>query len=333
MKKSIVLSCIQPTGEMHIGNYFGAIKNWVDLQKDNKCIYGIVDLHATTDPYDPKELWDNTSNMIKDLISCGIDPKKSILFIQSLVPEHTELAWILGCVTPYGELKKQTQFKEKSRNKKADFISAGVLNYPILQAADILIYKANYVPVGKDQKQHLELTRNIAQRFNNHFGQNFFPIPEHKFTQTPKIMSLIEPSKKMSKSLGSKHYVGLFEEENSIRKKINKAVTDTGKPKDNKISEGVYNLFELLKACGKSEISKEFKNQYFAGTIRYGELKNEVANSVIEITNDLKERRKNLDDVWVNEIIREMSMKAREIAINTINEVRSITGIRNINHF
>ena len=222
MKKR-VLSCIQPTGEMHIGNYFGAIKNWVDIQEEYDCVYGIVDLHAMTMPYVAKTLKDNTTRMAAELLACGIDPNKAILFTQSLVPQHTELTWIFNCVASYGELSRMTQFKDKSdqleSGVKGDFVSAGLFTYPVLQAADILIYKAELVPVGKDQEQHLELSRNIAVRFNRMFGK-YFPEPKPLFTEIPKLMSLADPTKKMSKSLGEKHFIGLFEQEESIRKKV-----------------------------------------------------------------------------------------------------------------
>ena len=252
MQKKRVLSCIQPTGEMHLGNYFGAIKNWVDIQDKYECIYGVVDLHAMTMPYKPEELYENTTRMVVDLLACGIDPEKSVLFIQSLVPQHTELTWIFNCVCSYGELSRMTQFKDKSElleeGAKGHFISAGLFTYPVLQAADILIYKAELVPVGKDQEQHLELSRNIAVRFNNQFG-SIFPEPQPLFTDVPKLMSLAEPTKKMSKSLGDKHVLGLFEAEDSIRKKIRSAVTDLGE-ESKEMSPGVQNLFTLLKASG-----------------------------------------------------------------------------------
>jgi len=196
MKKT-VLSCIQPTGEMHLGNYFGAVKNWVDLQAEYQCYYGIVDYHAITMPYNTKRLRSNTWDLIMDLVAVGIAPEH--LFIQSMIPEHTELCWIFNCFCSYGQLTRMTQFKDKSQTgdtKGNDgFISAGLLDYPVLQAADILIYKADYVPVGKDQEQHLELTRDIAQRFNNSVGKEYFVLPDTLFTDTPKIRSTADPER------------------------------------------------------------------------------------------------------------------------------------------
>lgn len=193
-----VLSCIQPTGDIHLGNYFGAVQNYVKLQSDYNCTYGVVDYHSMTMPYSPIKLRENTWNMIFQLMACGV--KTENLFIQSLVPEHVELSWILSCVCSFGELSRMTQFKDKSEqltsSDKDSFISAGLFLYPVLQAADILIYHADYVPVGKDQEQHLELSRNIAQRFNHQFGKEYFIHPEALYTETPKILSLADPAKR-----------------------------------------------------------------------------------------------------------------------------------------
>ena len=200
-----VLSCVQPTGDLHLGNYFGAVQNWVRLQDQYECRYGVVDYHSMTMPYNPAQLRENTWRMVFYLLACGIKPEH--LFIQSLVPEHAELAWILSCTSSYGELTRMTQFKDKTEQlREADkeaFVSVGLFAYPVLQAADILIYHADYVPVGKDQEQHLELSRNIAQRFNHQFGREYFVHPEPLFTETPKILSPADPTKKMSKSLGN----------------------------------------------------------------------------------------------------------------------------------
>jgi len=330
--KKRVLSCIQPTGEIHLGNYFGAIKNWVEIQDKYNCFYGIVDLHAMTMPYDPKKLKENTLNMAIDLMACGIDINKSVLFIQSLVPEHTMLQWIFSCVTSYGELTRMTQFKDKSELLESQggkiFISAGLFTYPILQAADILIYHANYVPVGKDQIQHIELTRNIAVRFNHTFGE-YFPEPEPLLTSTPKIMSLADPEKKMSKSLGEKHYIGLFEDENSIRKKIRSAVTDVGPQIKGQMSPGVENLFAILKACDKVNEYNSLINMYNQGTLKYKELKDVVSDAVVELTNKFKAKRADLlrDKECLLKLIKEQSEKARNYAKKTLEEVKKLTGI------
>jgi tryptophanyl-tRNA synthetase len=329
---SRVLSGIQPTAEMHIGNYFGAVKNWVKLQDSHECIYGIVDLHAITMPYNPAELRANTERMVIELLACGIDPEKSIVFIQSLVPEHTELCWILGCLCPYGELSRMTQFKDKAEVLESgkSFISAGLFTYPVLQAADILIYRAMYVPVGKDQEQHLELSRDLARRFNSQFGTKFFPEPRPLFTEIPKLMSLVDPTKKMSKSAGERHYIGLFEEEKSIRAKVKSAVTDSGElPPGVEMSPGVTNLFEILKACGNVVEAAAIQKEYDAGKRQYSELKEVTANALVALTSQLRARRQEIaaDTVGVKAKVKEMSNKARDIARETLTEVRSITGL------
>ena len=332
MAKKRVLSCIQPTGEIHIGNYFGAVKNWADIQDKYDCVYGVVDLHALTMPYDPHELREYTYRMAIDLMVCGLDPEKSIIFIQSLVPEHTELAWIFNCIASYGELTRMTQFKDKTEQmesgSKNSYISAGLLTYPILQAADILIYKADFVPVGKDQVQHLELSRNIAVRFNSQFG-NYFPEPSPLLTDIPKLVSLADPSKKMSKSLGSKHYIGLFEDEVSIRKKVKTAVTDTGLRESEEMSPGVENLFNLIKACQKTIDYNELMSQYKAGNLKYKDLKEVTADALVEPTSGFRKKR---DELYKNreqneKLIKKLSQKAREIAFQTIRDVRKLTGL------
>ena len=329
-----VLSGIQPTAEMHIGNYFGAVKNWVALQDTHDCIYSIVDLHAITMPYDPAKLRANTERMVFDLLACGIDPDRATLFIQSLVPEHTELCWIMACLCPFGDLRRMTQFKDKfdvlEGQDATHFVSAGFFMYPALQAADILIYRAQYVPVGKDQEQHLELSRELARRFNNQFGVELFPEPAPLFTETPKVMSLVDPTKKMSKSAGERHYIGLFEDEQSIRAKVKTAVTDSGGlPQGSEMSPGVANLFEILKACGKTEEAAALLQNYHDGKLQYRELKEVVANALVELTSGLRARREEIskDFASVNARVKEMSDKARSMAAETVKEVRSIIGL------
>lgn len=330
-----VLSAIQPSGEVHLGNYFGAIKNWVDLQEtDYRRIYGVVDLHAMTMPYNPEHLKRNTEQMVIDLLACGINPEKSILFIQSLVPEHTELTWIFNCICSFGDLTRQTQFKDKSeqiseKQTGDKFISSGLFTYPVLQVADILVYRADYVPVGKDQEQHLELSRTIAERFNSRFGE-VFPEPQVLSTETPKVLSLADPSKKMSKSLGEKHTIGLFEEEASVRKKVRSAVTDSGVlPPGVEMSAGVENLFTLLKACGKNEIAADLLSTYNSGNRQYAPLKEAVADTLVELTSGFRARRAELmkDKKASLQIARDGSEKAREIASATMKEVRRLVGL------
>ncbi len=332
-EKPRVLSGIQPTSQMHIGNYFGAVSNWVRLQESEKfqCIYGVVDYHAMTINYEPAKLLQRTKEMIMDLLACGIDPEKSILFVQSLVPEHAEMAWLLGCVTSYGEMTRMTQFKDKSAqisegDSQNSFISLGLFTYPLLQAADILIYKASYVPVGKDQEQHLELSRNIGQRFNYRFGE-FFPEPKALFTKSPKIMSLADPTKKMSKSLGEKHYISLFEKPERIKKQIRSAVTDLGD--SDEMSPGVANLFELLNACQKFDTVEELSVDYHEGRLKYVDLKDAAADALVETLAPIHERREEIykDRKAMNKKMRIMSERARELAIDTIRETRKLMGL------
>ncbi len=325
-----VLSGIQPTGDIHLGNYFGAVRNWVELQSQYHCTYAVVDYHSITMPYSPEVLRENTWKMAFYLLACGVEADN--LFIQSLVPEHTELCWILASVTSYGELTRMTQFKDKTEQlhekDKEAFVSAGLFAYPVLQAADILIYHADYVPVGKDQEQHLELSRNIAQRFNHQFGRDYFVHPEPLFTETPKILSPADPNKKMSKSLGEKHYINLFGEEDRVRKQIKSAVTDTGSTPDGEMSTGVQNLFTLLRASNAMDAHDSLMADYQAGALRYGALKEAVADAVLAIINPFRERLADLegDRKNVQERIRDSSAQTRLRAQQTLREVREIVG-------
>jgi len=329
-----VLSCIQPTGDMHFGNYFGAVKNWVKLQEQYTCYYGVVDYHAMTMPYNPKKLRNNTWELIFNLLSTGIDHER--LFIQSLVPEHAELSWVLNCFTSYGQLTRMTQFKDKSAQSSEQggegFISAGLLDYPVLQAADILIYRPSYVPVGKDQEQHLELTRNIAQRFNNQVGKEYFILPEPLFTEVPKVMSPADPNRKMSKSAGEKHYINLFAEEKRIRKQVRSAVTDTGETPEGEMSAGVRNLFELLKAGEAMDAYQSLQSDYEAGALKYVDLKDAVADTLVGISETVRARRAELDanKKEVKQQIKAATAAIRKEAQQTIAEVKELAGLMNV---
>lgn len=326
-----VLSCIQPTGDIHFGNYFGAIQNWVNLQKEYDCIYGVVDYHAMTMPYDVKKLRTNTWDMVFSLIASGIKPDN--LFIQSLVPEHAELCWIFNCYTSFGWMERMTQFKDKSsmsaQKSKDAFISVGLFDYPILQAADILIYKADYVPVGKDQTQHLELTRDIAQRFNNSVGKEYFVMPETLYTETPNIRSTADPAKKMSKSAGEKHYIGIFSEEARIRKQVRSAVTDVGEPDAEKMSDGVANLFELLNAGGAGSTAESLMQNYKAGELKYVDLKDAVADMLVALSTGFTAKRAELleNKREVKDQIKASSEVIRKQAKETLREVKDLTGL------
>jgi tryptophanyl-tRNA synthetase len=332
-KRKQILSAIQPTGNMHFGNYFGAVKNWVDLQKDYDCVYGVVDYHSMTMPYNPTKLREATWELIFNLIATGV--KKENLFIQSLIPEHAELSWIFNCFCSFGQLSRMTQFKDKSSQSKEssdDFIAAGLFTYPVLQAADILIYKADYVPIGKDQVQHLELSRNIAQRFNNQVGKEFFVLPEPLHTETPKIASTADPSKKMSKSLGEKHAINVFGEEARIRKQIRSAVTDTGDTPDGKMSPGVQNLFQLLKASEKMEAYNSLMDAYKNSGLKYSELKEAVADGLVEISQQFIANKEELkaNKKEVKNQIKASSHEIRKKAQETIKEVKDLVGLQNV---
>ncbi|MCB0665286.1 MAG: tryptophan--tRNA ligase [Saprospiraceae bacterium] len=329
-----VLSGIQPTGKLHLGRYFGAIQNWVELQSKYDCIYGIVNYHAMTMPYQIKNLIPATWDLTFDLIACGLKPEN--IFIQSLIPEHTELFWIFNTMTGYGELKKMTQFKDKSllvsEKGKDAFISSGLYTYPVLQAADILIYRAHYVPVGKDQEQHLELTRNVAQRFNHQVGKAYFHLPDPLFTEIPKVMSTADPTRKMSASLGAKHHIDLFATPDQIIRQIKSAVTDAGENQGGSMSPGVENLFGLLKAAGQEAEYEDLMEQYKRGDLRYGPLKEVVANALVQMTEPIRERKAEIlgDKKRVKDQIKASSSDIRKRAQNTIAEVKELVGLLNV---
>jgi len=327
-----VLSCIQPTGQIHYGNYFGAVKNWVDMQEQYDCIYGIVDYHAMTMPYDVKKLRNNTWDLIFNLLACGI--KLENLFVQSLVPEHAELNWILNCFCPVGRLSQMTQYKDKSsgEKKKEEFISAGLLDYPVLQAADILIYKADYVPVGDDQDQHLELTRTVAQRFNNQVGKEYFVLPETIHTTTPRIKSTADPSRKMSKSAGDKHNIKVFDDLNIIRKRIKSAVTDAGDSAANEMSEGVKNLFLLLKASGAKEAHDSLMQDYENGALKYVDLKEATAEALVGLSEGFQAKQAELlaNKKDIKYQVKQNSARIRAKAQETVREVKDLVGLMNV---
>ncbi len=321
-----IFSGIQPTGVLHLGNYFGAIKQWVELQEGNECIYCIVDYHAlTNEEMVPAEMRRAKESLAMDLLACGIDPEKSILFVQSDVPEHTELCWILGCVTSFGDLTRMTQFKQKAREQ--EFVNAGLFYYPVLQAADILLYLADHVPVGEDQLQHLELSRRIARRFNHRFGE-LFPEPQPILSKGARIMSLADPTRKMSKSYGPEHYIGLMEDEKSIYKKIRAAVTDMGLQPGQEMSPGVANLFLLLELVAPAELVEDFRAQHRAGTLLYKELKEALYRHLMEFLAPIRDRRRELEEKGeIKEILAAGAERARRIAREVIREARERVGL------
>lgn len=324
-----VFSGIQPTGTLHVGNYFGAVRNWAAMQDDYDCIISIVDYHAITIEVDPEELRRASRAMALDLLACGIDPDRTILFLQSDVPAHAELGWILGCVTSYGDLTRMTQFKDKSDAN--EFVSAGLFTYPVLQAADILLYRADGVPVGEDQVQHLELSRRIARRFNSRFGE-LFPEPEPIVGRGARIMSLSDPNAKMSKSAGDPHYVGVMEDEASIRKKVRSAVTDTGLEAGVEMSPGVANLFEILElsseTLGDTSVVAELRADFDRGALMYSRLKDETFERLMGVLRPIQQRRAQLEAAGdVVPILQDGARRARTIAAETIAEVRARVGL------
>ncbi|MBL7142187.1 MAG: tryptophan--tRNA ligase [Candidatus Pacebacteria bacterium] len=322
-----IFSGIQPTGEIHIGNYLGAIKQWLELQEKNECIFCVVDLHALTVPYDTKTLQELILEKTIAYLAAGINPEKSNIFVQSQIKEHSELAWMLNTVTPVGDLLRMTQYKEKAK-KFQNNLNAGLLNYPILMASDILLYKTDFVPVGEDQKQHVELARTIAKKFNQRFGE-VFKLPEVKMMKIgSKIMSLTEPTKKMSKSDSSESYIGLFDEPEVIKRKIMAAVTDTGKiiKYNRKLKPGVSNLltiYSLFSEKGVKELEKKFKGK------GYADFKKALAELLINSLEPFRKKRKELlqRKVYVKEILEQGRKKAETIAQSTIQEVKEKMGL------
>jgi tryptophanyl-tRNA synthetase len=322
-----VFSGVQPTGAIHIGNYLGAIKQWIELQKNNECVFCIVDLHALTVPYDTKILKDSILEKVVAYLAAGVDPQKSIIFVQSRVKEHTELAWLLNTVTPIGDLSRMTQFKEKSKQYKKN-INAGLLNYPVLMAADILLYQTDIVPVGEDQKQHVELTRTIARKFNQRFGQTF-KIPEVKLPKRgERIMSLVNPKQKMSKSGPPENYIGLFDEPGEIKSKIMRAVTDLGKSikYDQGKKPGISNLltiYSLLSGKNIKDLEKKFKGK------GYAEFKKSLIALLVNSLEPFRRKRKELltREVYVEEILNQGAKRARIIVQSTMENVRKNMGL------
>lgn len=321
----ILFSGIKPTGIPHIGNYLGALLNWVNLQKDYNCIYSIVDYHALTIDIKPDELKKNSLLTAKILLAVGIDPKKTILFLQSQVKEHTELAWIFNCLTPVSEMERMTQFKDKTQEHKQN-INMGLFDYPALMAADILLYKASTVPVGEDQLQHLELARLISRKFNNRYGQ-YFPEPQAVITKAKRIMSLSDPNKKMSKDLGVASYISLLDQPETIRKKVMKAITDTGPAESEQISSGVANLMELLKHFNNQKDHNRFVSEYEKGSIKYADLKNAVVDTISKTLGPIQNKVGALADHKVIKILDKGARAAQKIASHNMAEIKTKIGL------
>ena len=329
--KSVVFSGVQPTGNLHLGNYLGAIKNFVNLQKKMECIYCIVDLHAITVFQDPKELKKNILDTTAGFVACGLDFKKSIIFNQSSVSGHSELAWILNCVSRVGWMNRMTQFKEKAGKNKEN-ASVGLYVYPNLMAADILLYKSTHVPVGDDQKQHLELARDIAQKFNNDFKvNNFFPIPEPLIQKKlSRVMSLRDGTKKMSKSEESNYSrIDLQDSADEINKKIKKAKTDSlpipGNIEELKNRPEALNLLNIYSFITNSDLEKILENM--AGK-DFSKFKNELSDALVATICPIGKKIKELknDSKYLMEILKEGSNKASTIAKENLDKVKEIVG-------
>ncbi|RKV42742.1 tryptophan--tRNA ligase [Helicobacter pylori] len=325
MHKKRVFSGIQPTGQIHLGNYLGAIKHWVELQDEYENLFCIVNSHAITLPIEPVFLKSQSYELVKLLLACGISPKRSGLFIQSEVDEHPALAWLLDCQVSMGEMQRMTQFKDKSlKNPKS--VNVGLFNYPILMASDILLYQSDLVPVGEDQKQHLELTRNIAEKFNRDFG-NCFKVPEPLIAKVgARVMGLDDPKVKMSKShQGANHAIFLLDEPDIIVKKIKKAATDSmGVVAFDEKREGVFNLlniYMLLSDESPEKIEERFKNK------GYGDFKKELAEVVIQSLKPIQEKYKEISDDEVKAVLNCGAEKARPLARATYQKAKELMGL------
>ncbi|MEW6991873.1 tryptophan--tRNA ligase [Colwelliaceae bacterium 6441] len=329
MSKPVVLSGCQPSGDLTIGNYLGALKQWVDMQDSHNCYYMLVDQHAITVRPDPQALRKATLDGLALYLACGVNPEKSTIFIQSHVPEHAQLSWILSCYTQMGELNRMTQYKDKSQKSEAN-MNSGLFTYPVLMAADILLYGANRVPVGDDQKQHLELARDIATRFNNLYG-DIFVVPEPYIPEFgARVMSLQEPTKKMSKSdTNPSNFIGLLEEPKKIAKKIKRAVTDSDEQAriyfDVDEKPGVSNLLSLL-SCTTGQTIEQLVPQY--EDKMYGHLKGDVADAVVAMLEPIQEKYQQYrnDHTFIEQVMRSGAEKASERASTILTSVYDAVG-------
>lgn len=348
--KEIVLSGIRATGNLHLGNYYGALSKFVKMQDDYDCLFFIADLHALTTNPEPDALHENVKNILAEYLAAGIDPEKATIFVQSDVPEISEMYLLLNMHVGIGELMRTASFKDKARkqlgiktdndsddiekqiigNDSNKRVNAGLLTYPTLMAVDILIQKAHKVPVGKDQEQHLELTRRFARRFNSFYGVDLFPEPQNfNFGDHAVKVPGLDGSGKMGKSEGNCIY--LIDEEKVLRKKVMRAVTDEGPKEPNQpISEPVNNLLTLMELTTAPEIVQSYRDAYADCSIRYGDMKKQLAEDILKVTTPIRERYHDIrnDDVYISRVVRQGAERARERAAKTLAEVREIMGIR-----
>ncbi|MDE6078478.1 MAG: tryptophan--tRNA ligase [Duncaniella sp.] len=347
-EKEIVLSGIRATGNLHLGNYYGALSKFVKMQDDYDCLYFIADLHALTTNPQPEALHENVRNILAEYLAAGVDPDKATIFVQSDVPEVSEMYLLLNMHVGIGELLRTASFKDKARkqlgikddsqdierqiigNETNKRVNAGLLTYPTLMAVDILIQKAHKVPVGKDQEQHLELTRRFARRFNSFYGVDLFPEPENfNFGDHAVKVPGLDGSGKMGKSEGNCIY--LVDDEKVLRKKVMRAVTDEGPKEPNQpISQPVENLLTLMELTTAPEIVQSYRDAYADCSIRYGDLKKQLAEDILKVTTPIRERYHDIrnDDAYIARVVRQGAEKARERAAATLKEVREVMGIR-----
>ncbi|HWO88130.1 MAG TPA: tryptophan--tRNA ligase [Gemmatimonadales bacterium] len=319
-----VFSGIQPSGELHLGNYLGAVRNWVALQDSNECIYCIVDLHAVTQPYEPAELAQRTLDMAASLLAAGLDPSKCTLFVQSHVPQHAQLMWLLNSVTPLGELERMTQFKDKSQ--RVESVPAGLLNYPVLQAADILLYRAEKVPVGDDQLQHLELSREIARRFNSRYGAEFFPEPQPLLTAATRIVGL-DGQAKMSKSLGNT--IGLLDSPETIWEKLRPAMTDPArKTRKDPGNPDICNIYRLHQFFSSPEEVDHAARQCRSAGWGCLDCKRVLADNIIRAMEPIRERARELAarPGEVREVLAAGAERCRRLAAETLAAAEQLMG-------
>jgi tryptophanyl-tRNA synthetase len=327
--KEIVLSGIRSTGNLHIGNYFGALRNFIRMQDENNCFFFIADLHSLTTHPNPENFHENVKTVLSEYLASGLDPEKSVIYVQSTIPEISELYALMNMWSYVGELERTPSFKEKVR-KHPDNINAGLLTYPVLMATDILIHKSHKVPVGKDQEQHLEMSRVFARRFNNMYKVEFFPEPTaYNFgTELIKVPGL-DGSGKMGKSEGNGIY--LADDEKTIRKKVMRAVTDNG-PVDSEtpMSEPVQNLFTILSIVSDNDVVQFYKEKYKSGEIRYGDMKKQLADDICKVTLPIRERILEIksNEKYLDEIVKYGAEKARASAAKTLAGVKEIMGFK-----
>lgn len=323
-----IFSGMQPTGTLHLGNYLGALRNWVDLQAGHDCVYCIVDLHAITVRQERKQLTQATIDVANLFLAAGIDPQRSIVVVQSHVPYHTELAWVLNTVTYMGELRRMTQFKEKSAGTEGESIGVGLFDYPVLQAADILLYQADVVPIGEDQKQHVELTRDIAERFNNAFGKTF-TVPEPLIKSAgARVMGLDDPTRKMSKSAGSgANYIALTDTADAIRRKIRRAVTDSGTEvvagPDKPALTNLLTIYSMMSGASVEDVQARYVGK------GYAEFKSDLAEVIIEALAPFQRRMAQLeaDKAYTVGVLKEGAERAEAVAGRTMKRVRERLGL------